>query len=218
MALQDALFVRTQRHGHWTNARGAADHAGLQEDRPQVVTQPRPLQPEAPTKLELLTNLVGCPSALSVEVLPAAKWWDRAISAVQKAKSSVDVASLMYDHPRLHSALLAFLDGTMRCRVRLWVDEEAFRTKACYYERSRLAALRAKGAVVHLCKGPGVNGCYHKKVIVIDRRVAFTGSANMTNKSEKNAELVFIMKGPPVMQIMESLAEDTIEADEWDGK
>ena len=42
--------------------------------------------------------------------------------------------------------------------------------------------------------------------------------ANVTNKSEKNAELVFIMKGPPVLQIMETVAADTAGAVEWDGK
>ena len=125
---------------------------------------------------------------------------------------------MMYDHPRLHSALVASLGQTVPCKVRVWVDEASFRMKACYYERPRLAALHAKGALVHLCKGPGANGCYHTKVVVIDRRIAFTGSANVTNKSEKNAELVFLMKGPPVLQIMETLATDTAAAVEWDGK
>ena len=161
---------------------------------------------------------VGNPSAVSVEVPPLAEWWDLLDHAVHDAKYSIDVASLMYNHLRLQSPLVVSLGTTIPCKVRVWVYEDSFRAKACYYERSRLAVLHAKGAWVYLCKGPGRNRCHHKKVVVADRRTAFTGSANATNKSEKNAELVFIMKGPPVLQIRETLAMVMAAFVEWDVK
>ena len=161
---------------------------------------------------------IGNPSAVSVEVPTLAEGWDLLDQAVHDAKYLLDVASLMYKHLRLQSALVVSLGRTIPCKVRVWVYEESFREKACYYERSRLAVLHAKGALVYLCKSPGRNGCHHKKVVVTDRRTAFTGSANATNKSEKNAELVFIMKGPPVLQIRETLAMVMAAFVEWDGQ
>ena len=50
--------------------------------------------------------------------------------------------------------------------------------------------------------GPnGVQGSMHMKALVLDSRVAWTGSANWTRNSKTNFELVFRMVGPPVGSI-----------------
>jgi phosphatidylserine/phosphatidylglycerophosphate/cardiolipin synthase-like enzyme len=42
----------------------------------------------------------------------------------------------------------------------------------------------------------------HIKAVVVDGRVAFTGSGNLTRASRCNREVAFKIVGPPVSQIM----------------
>ena len=48
----------------------------------------------------------------------------------------------------------------------------------------------------------------HGKGSVADRRVAFTGSANFTDKSERNSELCWCLRGPPVLDTLGFLSEE----------
>ena len=63
------------------------------------------------------------------------------------------------------------------------------------------------GAVIELCRGSGRLGSFHKKVIVADRRTAFLGSTNFTLKSEDNDELLLLLRGPPVQDILRDLEQ-----------
>ena len=71
-----------------------------------------------------------------------------------------------------------------------------------------LRNLRRAGAEVVLCRGTVATGAMHGKAIVVDRRTAFMGSANLTQKSERNGELLWRMRGPPVMDVLEFLEEE----------
>ena len=48
-------------------------------------------------------------------------------------------------------------------------------------------------------------GAFHKKVVVVDKRTLYMGSANCTTNSRCNEEVVVRMTGPPVMQALDGL-------------
>ena len=45
----------------------------------------------------------------------------------------------------------------------------------------------------------------HKKIIVIDRRVGYIGSMNLTRSALTNEEAIVKMKGPGVRELIESV-------------
>ena len=48
----------------------------------------------------------------------------------------------------------------------------------------------------------------HGKSLVTDRRFAFVGSANFTDKSERNGELLWQLRGMPVLDTLDFLQEE----------
>ena len=108
----------------------------------------------------------------------------------------------MFDHPALTRALVQKLSGRDAFAVVVLVDKEQFDTRACYHQRPRLAELHAAGAAVYLCRGSPPLGSFHMKTVCIDRRSAFTGSANLTKKNAENDELTTRVVGPPVADIL----------------
>lgn len=54
--------------------------------------------------------------------------------------------------------------------------------------------------------------------MILNRRCAFTGSANLTDKSADNLELCFRLEGPPVAKILNLIAVWTGRACLWDGQ
>ena len=79
---------------------------------------------------------------------------------------------------------------------------------APYDQGPRLERLRRAGATIGLCRGTSSTGAFHAKAIVIDRQVAFVGSANATNKSLLNGELCFRLRGPPVRAVVEFIFKE----------
>ena len=138
--------------------------------------------------------------------MDAAAWWGNLLQMVRHA-SRVVVASYVYDHPRLTQILLQRLGDSSCFELVILVDKEMFEQRSAYYERPRLDSLRRAGAVIELCRGSGRLGSFHKKVIVADRRTAFLGSANFTLKSEDNDELLLLLRGPPVQDILRDLEQ-----------
>lgn len=149
---------------------------------------------------------VGRAPALQAEVMDAAAWWASLLQTVRHA-SRVVVASYVYDHPRLTQTLLQRLGDSSSFELVILVDKEMFEQRSAYYERPRLDSLRRAGAVIELCRGSGRLGSFHKKVLVADRRTAFLGSANFTLKSEDNDELLLLLRGPPVQDILRDLEQ-----------
>ena len=68
-----------------------------------------------------------------------------------------------------------------------------------------------------MCRGVGRQGAYHGKAVVVDRRVLYTGNANITGKSVRNEEFCFKMVGPVVLQVLERLALHRHKYPLWNG-
>ena len=84
-------------------------------------------------------------------------------------------------------------------------------------QRSRVKKLHAKGAKVYLCKGLERLGSYHAKEVVVDRRVLYTGSANLTTNSRSNRERVYKMTGRVVQEALLDLRDDRAASFLFDG-
>ena len=83
-------------------------------------------------------------------------------------------------------------------------------------QKRRVRELLRLGATVYRCK-TGKQGSYHCKALVINRRVLYTGSANLTGNSRRNSETVFRMTGPVVEQVLRQLAADRGLWSVWGG-
>ena len=127
----------------------------------------------------------------------------------------VELASYMYDHPKVQDVLLKRLKGRAPFTLNVLVDAEMFASRSTRRQKPRLTALHAAGAHVYLCKGSGTMGAYHLKAMVIDRRLLYTGTANLTEKSMENEELCFKLEGPVVQEVVDRLAAHRRRASVW---
>ena len=148
---------------------------------------------------------VGRPAVLSLDVLSATAWWAQLLRSVDGA-NEIAMSSMVYDRSDLTSLLLRKL--SRGSRIVLVVDKEAFEAQPPVAPRQapRLRSLAKAGADVALCSGVGRYGRLHGKALVCDRRVAYTGSANLTDKSSANDELCFCLRGPQVADILSFIA------------
>ena len=164
-----------------------------------AVAAPQPVLP--------IVKPAGRQSLPNPQKLGNKEWWGEVVAAVQDA-SEVELSSYMYDHPQLHKtlALRMKMKDQSPIRVRMCLDREAFHSGTPYHQLSRVNALRKLGAEVFLCRGECARGVHHKKAVVVDRRTAYTGGANLTQKSLDNGEFNFKMRGPIVNDILEDLA------------
>ena len=121
----------------------------------------------------------------------------------------------MYDDPRLHGVFLSRLGNPRRpFKLELMVDRQAAAGEGGRkYMRPRLRELKTAGAQVWLCDGHNhteilgtgagnLHGHVHVKGVVVDRRVAYTGSMNLTRAARTNREIMFKIRGPPVVQFL----------------
>ena len=123
------------------------------------------------------------------------------LSCVSTA-THVIIASYQFDHGRLTDLLLSRLASPKPFELVLLMDAESYGLRAPLQQRRRLNSLQRSGAELVLCRGTPSTGTLHAKALVADRRTAFVGSANLTEKSARNGELCFRMWGPPVLDIM----------------
>ena len=202
-ARDGSLSGRTR--GHPTPA-SVARASAKAKAQPKAAASPPPVQPASPV---LAVAPVGRAPALHVDVMDASRWWASLLQTVREA-SCVVIASYSYDHPRLTQTLLQRFGDSSRFELVLLVDKEMFLQRSAYYERPRLESLRRAGAATELCRGSGRLGSFHKKVLVA--RTAFLGSANLTLKTEDNDELLLVMRGPPVQDILRDLEQRRGEA------
>ena len=163
---------------------------------------------------------VGRPSSTIVDVLEVEEWYKRMIADVLVA-SVVIIGTYMFDHPRLQAALLKRLLGGTAFALTVLIDKVTLEGRTPWHQRPRLAALRAAGAKILMCRGKGPKSSYHKKALVIDKRIMYTGGANFTYQSDDggNGELTFRMTGQPVLDTLAILDRDERAAIcEWGGK
>lgn len=135
--------------------------------------------------------------------------WYRAMVAAVGNASQVFSGSYQYDHVALNDMFLRRLaPGGAAFELILLVDKECFDKGLPPRGRTMLRNLRRAGAEIVLCRGTAATGSFHAKALVVDRRTAFLGSANLTQKSERNGELCWKMRGPPVLDALEFLEEE----------
>ena len=200
----------------------AGELTGQKRGRPPVDARAMPrdmiaeTSPQEATEKPNLSSLhpVGRRSPLSVETFVAdPSWWERALEETKHA-SHIMVSSFLYDEPSLQAMLKQRLQSRSACNVSVLIDEAEYKARRARHQRPRLMELRDLGAAVYLCQGGeckalfGQNsylGNYHVKALILDRRVMYTGSSNMTLSSRKNIELMFRMTGPPVHAVLQGL-------------
>ncbi len=188
---------------------------GRRAPRPQAKPKAMPKAQAAPPAA--VAAPVGRPAALAVEVLGTRAWWDRLLREIRDA-AEVALASYIVDHEALCELLLRRLEGRDDFALAVLVDNETFLQRTAFYQRPRLERLRRAGAEIRLCRGPvQPYGSFHMKAIVLDRRVAFTGSANATQKSLQNTEVTMRLVGPPVAAILAEIQAARVRGALWDG-
>ena len=129
-------------------------------------------------------------------------WRQRALSEVRGAQR-VLLASYVYDDPYFQAVLLEKLQARGPFALEVWVDEKAFKAGWCTRQRTRLLALREKGAKVFLCEGRNEAGIFHVKALVVDKEVAYWGGQNTTFAGQNHWELMQRVTGHPVQEILE---------------
>ena len=103
--------------------------------------------------------------------------------------AEVQIATYVYDNSNVHECLVKRLKGRARAPfdAHVYVDKEMYEEQSSSkQQRRRVAELRSNGAKIHVCNKIG--GSFHAKGAVVDRRVLFTGSANLTTRSKSNEE------------------------------
>lgn len=124
---------------------------------------------------------------------------DHLIEKIDSATSQIDIAIYSFTHDEIADALIRASERGVKLRV--LVDFTQAQNK--YSEDKRLAK---NGAEVKTVKGSGI---MHNKFIVIDSRIAGTGSFNYSrNADESNDEnLVFISDAKTVKKYLEEFEE-----------
>lgn len=150
---------------------------------------------------------------LSLGAMAVGEWFSQLVAQVPRS-SEILAVTMLLDHAGFVQALLARLRAG-GCAVRIMVDKEAFEQGISHSQRARLRALRAARARVFLGKGTMRGGRLHAKAVVFDRRIAFMGSANLTNKALRNAELCWHVEGPQVSAILRFMEEHLEASLEW---
>ena len=144
------------------------------------------------------------------------EWWRRVVEDLVSAKK-VQIATLLYDHPRLHAALLRRLRGQGAFALSVVVDKESLGERVSFNQRPRLLELHGAGAEVRVGRGLRGKGRLHAKAMCIDGRIVFAGPPNFTKKSEDNDELCFRFTGRPAVKILAFVEKVKAKARVWTG-
>jgi hypothetical protein len=179
--------------------------------KPEVKCQAQPAVPQVQTSQVQLC--LGRPPHLAVSVFTDSSWCQQVVEEIGSA-SVVTLASYMYDHPAVHSALVRRLTGKEAFACEILVDKEQYDRKTAPHQAPKLRELKSLDAVVYLCSGTRGQGVFgkqaylgsmHMKILLLDNKIAYYGSANFTHSAVKNWELVTRMVGPPVKNIVSTI-------------
>jgi len=181
------------RPGHATSQRHA--QAEQQQQRQQQQRQRQPQQQQA-TLGVVLPLRQEVHSAAPVQVLGGSKFWDDALKEVAATRKTAFVASMVYDNSRLQTQLVAARRRGVE--VEILVDR-VFLQQGSWADK-RLGILKKLGAKVFLASGKpyrevfgvtGLPGTYHAKALCLDGFVSYLGSANHSNNSQVNGEVIW---------------------------
>lgn len=97
----------------------------------------------------------------------------------------------------------------------LLVDHGMFQSGRAKFQGPRLRALQKAGAKVYLCKGTGPRGQFHWKDVVIDSRILYHGTCNVTYSSKRDDNFMIRLTGPVVQTALDGIqrARDRCVAD-----
>ena len=116
------------------------------------------------------------------------------------------VRAMLYDNPDLHRALLSRV-GRQRLRhndqvldLEVIVHKKHHERHDSQYQFPRLFELARHDVTVLLGTGVSTLGILHSKVVLLDDRTAYVGSANCTVASGTNREAVVKLIGGPIIQ------------------
>jgi phosphatidylserine/phosphatidylglycerophosphate/cardiolipin synthase-like enzyme len=118
----------------------------------------------------------------------------------------------LYDASDFHRAIMSALRRNSDFMCVVIMDREQVEKNTCSGTRDMATELKDNGASIFLAQGRRRGkrshaGSFHMKSIVVDKRVAYVGSANMTNASSSNVELMTRMTGPPVHDVLHAVLE-----------
>lgn len=183
----------------------------------KAVAAPKALAKAAAKAVAAPRAFLQAASASSTfQVFNESTWLQQCLGEMQDA-GSVLIASMVFDEPSLCDALLSRLRApaaAFTCQV--VVDRQNFRQRLSRHQRPRLLELQLAGAQVRLATGhPGRDvfgphsrcGVMHLKAVVLDSRVAYSVSANLTLASRTNRELVFRLAGPSAGPVLAAVAD-----------
>jgi len=134
-----------------------------------------------------------------------------------RGATSVDAATYLYDHPDLQAVFLKRLRGRGEFSLDMTVDRQEYTRGKMRYMGPRLRELVKAGATIRLASGikheavfgrggRGLVGHCHLKAVVLDKRVAYFGSANFTKSMETNSEIMTRVVGGQVKKVWETVA------------
>lgn len=163
---------------------------------------------------------IGRPAAPSAQLLDETSFYKDLFAELDGA-AEVHIATFQYDHPGLQQKLLRGLRGGLR--VYMVVDKQGSST--CRNMKVRLAELqKAKGHVWwrsghshRAVFGPAaahLAGHMHRKIIVVDKRVGYIGSMNLTRSAETNRESMCKVKGPIVRDLVKAVNDCILAIEE----
>jgi phosphatidylserine/phosphatidylglycerophosphate/cardiolipin synthase-like enzyme len=144
-------------------------------------------------------------------------WYRQCCQDLEKA-TEADVASYMYNDPAIQKVLVRRLLGAKAFALNVYIDAEVLRGAVPKNQKTCLNGLRSAGAHIYLGKGPGRQGAFHSKAVVVDRRYLYSGGANITANSRNNEELCYRMVGPVVHQVLSRCAVYRQRFELWDGR
>lgn len=138
-------------------------------------------------------------SAAPVQVLGGSKFWDDALKEAAATRKTVLLASMVYDNSKLQTQRVAALRRGVE--VEILVGRASLQQQG--WADKRLGKLKKLGAKVYLASGrpywevfgvTGLPGTYHTKALCLDGFVAYSGSANHSNNSLVNGEVVWKLR------------------------
>ena len=193
-----------------THCRCGRNHTAVGRRAPRPRATPVQALPQLAVCQSASCAPVGRPATTEVKVLVNQEWMQSALEEIRQA-SGVDLAMCVFDSQQILQALLSRLKDRTQFSCSIVVDQSSYDEKASTFQRSRLLQLQGCGARVVACRGFDASYLYgsnarkritHLKCLVIDKRLAFAGTANVTTSSRSNREAVFKFRGPSVQQIL----------------
>ena len=124
---------------------------------------------------------------------------------------------MLYDHPEIHRAIVGRLGRKLvkgrGLVARIIVDAMHHARRTCEYQQERLEMLVERRTQVLLGDGEREYGILQTKIVILDERMVYLGSANVTLGSTNNREgLVRLVGGTVVQEVLSTVQSAAADA------